>query len=161
MAQRSSLLPKGSLMLKNPLLVPNSQRIPDKLNSIDQVANRGILKTRFISSTYRQPVIFESTQRRSLESSDHLERKFSLNSNNAAALSSGTTSRIINMRNAEEDGVVRYAKKTKPKFQNEFRNTLKEAGATAYHNRRDVYNLEEKYGGNNIFKNYNWNLRDK
>ena len=91
-----------------------------------------------------------------MESSDHLERKFSLQSNNAGPLSSGTTSRIINIRNGEEDGVVRYAKqKTKPKFHNEFRNTLKETGATAFQNRQNVYNLEEKYGGNNIFKNYN------
>ena len=74
----------------------------------------------------------------------------------AGPLSSGTTSRIINIRNGEEDGVVRYAKqKTKPKFHNEFRNTLKETGATAFQNRQNVYNLEEKYGGNNIFKNYN------
>ena len=90
-----------------------------------------------------------------MESSDHLDRKFSHNSNNAGAHSSGTTSRVINIRNGEEDGLVRYAKKTKPKFHNEFRNTLKEVGAGAHNIRQNVYNHEAKYGGNNIFKNYN------
>ena len=141
--------------MKNPLIVSDTQRLANKLNSIDHVQLKGIIKSRFISNSYRQPMIFENNQRRSLESSDHFERKLSHNSGNIGALSSGTTSRIINIRNGEDDSTVKYRKKTLPKFHNEFRNTLKECGATAYQNRQDVYNHEGKYGGNNIFKNYN------
>lgn len=154
LTQRTSLQSKGSLQLKNPLIVSDTQRLVNKLNSIDHIQNKAILKSRFMSNSYRQPMIFEqNTQRRSLESSDNFERKLSHNSGNVGALSSAT-SRIINIRNGEEDA-IRYRKKTQPKFHNEFRNTLKECGATAYQNRQDVYNHESKYGGNNIFKNYN------